>query len=161
MKVCNEVNRAGVGAVEEHCGGVGALAHSLPLFTFSASTLHLSLHHFCLFLLSTTSTQQHCKIRFPVSPHKKTQLTYGTCRALIRIQLKCDPQVSQVVRPVCLPNSCISRVLLIVWQRGEMGFWLGCGVRNAVTGSFRKHFLSLTMAVILIIICFVSLNVAF
>lgn len=70
MKVCDEVNRAGVGAVEEHCGGVGALAHSLS--TYSAATLHPSLPHFCLFLLSTTFTQQHCKIHFPVSPHKKT-----------------------------------------------------------------------------------------
>lgn len=92
MKVCNEVNRAGVGAVEEHCGGVGALAHSLPLFTFSASTLHLSLHHFCLFLLSTTFTQQHCKIHFPVSPHKKTQLTYGTFRLFTRRWFKSTNQ---------------------------------------------------------------------
>lgn len=41
MKVCDEVNRAG--AVEEHCGGVGALALSLSLSTYSAATLHPSL----------------------------------------------------------------------------------------------------------------------
>ncbi len=53
MKVCDEVNRAGVGAVEEHCGGVGALAHSLslsshtllPLYIPPSSLLFISFEH--------------------------------------------------------------------------------------------------------------------
>lgn len=70
------------GRTLRRCWGVSTL--SLPLFTYSAATLHPSLPHFCLFLLTTTSRNRICKILFPVSPHKKTQLTYGACRLFTR-----------------------------------------------------------------------------